>query len=482
MTILNAKDANRLETVRHYREHDTVFAPVLNRPIEDINQRTLDINRLFMPGRGMRVRATVPPSTTVYIETGVYMYEGQNYYFPQGAAPTSVTVGIAAPSCIRIDLVYFDLVTQTVQVATGTEQPESTGFQAVYNDLTPLKGQLPPNSAAVPLAYLYVGSLPDFAFKDSIALNYAGHIRDARLAPGCAIRPWASVWSGAGVLSDTPGGSAGSDEAMLRGNHRHDTNITAVAPPMMGADIPYGIGSSVYYARNDHVHEIDTETLAANFLKDGSGVGPGYSSAGTAPYKLCREDHVHPTNIGSLVPSTLSPLLAAIHGTSLEYSRRDHRHAMTGVRLTCSDVAFAWSDTMNSQSSPAFSFTPIFVYTIAVGRPTTWGGTPSPPYGGGQPMAYYSVGMAILPSTGWDPTNVYQYSTTFIKTWDSAGSVHQTAESGYYYISGYRNVTGHTEYSFDGGIQITNLGVTGITMKPTVSYMATVYSLIFGTY
>jgi hypothetical protein len=67
MSILGHKDADLLELVRAYEETDQGFFSVLYRPLEDLNQRTVDLNTIMYPALGLRVRQEVVASKAVVI-------------------------------------------------------------------------------------------------------------------------------------------------------------------------------------------------------------------------------------------------------------------------------------------------------------------------------------------------------------------------------------------------------------------------------
>ena len=372
MSVINDKDATtRLENIRILRETDPCFYSVFNRPLEDLEQRTDDINHNMFPGRGLRVKATATPSLTVEVEAGYYMTDDTTVVeFPVGAISSSVTVALSSPGTIRIDLVYFDIATGTVATTTGTEAAKATGFSVLFANTTPLRAILPVNNGYIPLAYLYVDDTPTMALSNIIPINYAGHIRDARLAPGAEMRPFTAT---SGTLqADATGGSPGASPYSVRADHRHPLNVTSTAPKQLTPSSANSIGASTEpayskYSRADHGHSVTVQDVG-DYATDVSG-----GDAGSLP-KFARADHGHKEN-GSVgvTPENLGPALAASAGSSLYYAREDHRHKIIGnVKLATENYFLSWAHEAIAKQTP-FPLTVrpsfCFMYMCGTGSP-----------------------------------------------------------------------------------------------------------------
>lgn len=349
MTVENVKDTQRLEVTRFIEADDPVFFSTTNRPLEDVEQRTRDLDRIMSPARGFRVRQTASPSTTVEVETGFYVV-GTTVNKP--SLQTVGPIPAASAGFIRVDLIYINLSTGVAARVAGNDTAAGSGFAAARA----LVNDLPSGTPAAPLAYVYVDEFST-AYDRTIAINTAGHIEDARTSPGVAQKAFES--SGANILSDVTGGSVGSVSTVARANHRHPLNVDATNPVQITANSTGSPGAAGTYSRRDHSHSTLVETVGSNLLTDsGSGVvgtsasfvradhrhplnisvNPGDLLADVAGGSLgasvaySRSDHQHPLNVpvgGS--PATLNPNTSATHGASGTYSRSDHIHALTGL-------------------------------------------------------------------------------------------------------------------------------------------------------
>lgn len=312
MSVLGIKDSTtKLEDLRPYDRTDKTYFSILNRPVQDLEQRDLDLDLIHKPSRFLRVRATDPISDQVDIEEGFYLYGNAVEKF---AGTTLAAVPASGAGTVRIDLVYFRTDTNTV-VRLASAQA------ANYGAVT--KPDLPAGLDAIPLAYLYVGDTgPEF--EDGLAINIDGAIEDARPAPGSGLgRP---VETSAGTfLPDTVGGSAGSSEKVPRADHRHPLNIADGSPPVtLSAATVANAGEDDFYARRDHEHALSIETNAAVLRSDVSGGDVGVATT------LARADHRHPLNVSGAAPSPVG-ITAGSAGSSGAYARADHRHDVEGV-------------------------------------------------------------------------------------------------------------------------------------------------------
>jgi len=323
MTILNDKDATtRLENTREFRESDPVFFSVLNRPVEDLEQRDADLNKILHPARGMRVRQEIPASTDIEVEPGSTVQNGLLVSF----AGDTHNVPLAGVGKIRIDLVWFNLAAGISTIRTGVETPVATGFAALRADPTKCYNLPPASDAGIPLAYVYTDETVTTVYDETIAINTAGHIEDVRPGSGMNQRVFESVT--ANLLTDTPGGNVGISEKVVRANHRHPLNTDATVPVAIAPNNVAATGSGVNtYAYRAHTHAATVETINAGFLTDLSG-----GSAGVAD-KLCRSDHRHENNTDGIDPVDISRTTAGA-GAATKYSRRDHLHKLPASLLS----------------------------------------------------------------------------------------------------------------------------------------------------
>ena len=308
---LNIKDAERMEVVRKHVASDPIFWSIDNRPLDDLEQRTKDLDRIFTPARGFRVRQQIPATATVEVEAGVYVPDGLTV--TQVALQNFGPIPAATGGNIRIDLIWFNLSTGVVTRTAGTEQLAAVGFPALA------RPNLPSNDGAVPLAYLYIDDVPT-PFSDSIAIDTAGCIQDVRPAPGFGP---AIIFESvaANLKQDTPGGATGSSSKTVRADHQHPPNYDAVATETLSPATTSSPGVATTYNHRDHAHALAMEALAANLKKDtASGV------LGILNF-LVKSDHQHPLNVDGTLPTTVSQSASAT-GSADYYARRDHAHAL----------------------------------------------------------------------------------------------------------------------------------------------------------
>jgi len=456
MATLNLKDANRLETQRYLLESDPPYYPVFNRGLEDLNQRTVDLNNIFVPARGFHVHQASTPDLTVEVSNGWYMEDELNpLVFPSGAT-TSLTVPIATPGFIRIDLVYFDLENGIIGRNAGTEVVATAGFLTVFDDATPHRGVLPPNSGMIPLAYLYVDSAPDLVFSDTVLINNAGYIRDCRVAPGAGLRVYEGTVGN--MKADVPNGAVGSEATITRSDHQHPLNIS-VSLPEEQTTYPdtSSVGTSSNYARRDHIHDLDMETDIANLLPDSGLVG----SAGQALTETyARSDHQHDVNLGTTPPGSLVAGTPGAAGSGQVYVRNDHAHEATyGAGLLPGRIKtlgwvfklnrMDWNADSGTRNTGGFPWKPIFSIFI-------WSGNPdiANAQDGCHGVGYAIPGTAFIRST----------ATRFIL---NATSPAWTAASSVLNPAGFPTANLGYATTYSGVLQLQNFDqTTGITLQP----------------
>jgi hypothetical protein len=312
MTLANSKDAQRLEVVRYHTETSHPFHSVLKQPLEDLEQRTKDLEAMLGPARAFRARAEDPPSGTVEIESGWYVTAGTTI----AEAPlNTAAIPAASGGNIRIDLLWVEAIDPTtVNRVAGGEGAAGGGFAALTRPDLPASA-----SQGISLAYVYVDETPT-PFADTIALNTAGHIQDVRPGPGFVLGRVFEDTAG-NLQPDTSSGVVGTSNKLVRAAHVHPANVDATNPS--GPADPATVGTSgvsTVYAREDHVHSIAMEASAANLVQAGT------ADLGVRDF-LVRSDHRHPLNVSATNPTTVAgPGAGGAAGSSLVYSRSDHVH------------------------------------------------------------------------------------------------------------------------------------------------------------
>jgi hypothetical protein len=355
--VIGNKDSDRLETVRSYEHSDPLYYDILNRPLVDLRERTNDLDYILTPGRGIRVRNTIAVSTSVEIETGWFI-SGAGVP-TEYAGSTLGPIAGAAAGLRRIDLIYFNPETGAIVHVAGTEVANTNAWATIFADPTPLKGNIPANDGAIPLAYLYVDD-SGHNYDETILIDNPGHIRDARVAPGARRRIFEAQ---AGIFAvDSLAGAVGTSELEARGDHRHPLNVHDTLGQPVDADSSAtspGPGTSNYYSRSDHRHSPNL-LPGANLLKD-TNVGAVGSSAA-----LVKADHQHPINVDAALPQTCSPLLGASQsvGGSDFYSRFDHTHNITDVRLAAGSFTLSWAASIAAQTTGAIGYQPYWALCI----------------------------------------------------------------------------------------------------------------------
>jgi hypothetical protein len=337
---LNVKDSNRLETLRVLKETDPAFYDTLNRPHVDLEQRTNDVDRIFTPARGLRVRQEIPASDSIEVESGIVIgTDGTT--LTQTTLQTIGPVTPTAASQIRADLIYFNTATQVAVRLAGVPVGIGSGFSsALWPDLPALPG-------AIPLGILYVGENigTTVDFDETLTGDVEGQVIDIRPAIGTSRLIFED--SAPGILSDTTSGSVGTGAKVVRSNHRHPLNVDATTPETLGADIAGAVGGAATYARRNHKHSITVETNNGAVLSDAAAASAG--SAG----QFVRSDHRHPKNVPtSGVPAGLGTNFSPTHGVLSTYSPSDHIH-----NLPVLETQIDWSTWTASGGARNFTFT-----------------------------------------------------------------------------------------------------------------------------
>lgn len=312
-STLNVKDTNRLETVRVLEDSDPAFYDVLNRPHVDIEQRTNDLDRIFTPARGLRVRQEIPASDSIEVESGVVV-EDDGVTINQTSLQTIGPVTPTGAGTIRADLIYFNLDTVAAVRLAGVPVATGVGFSSgIWPDLPTLAG-------AIPLAIIYVGENigTSVSFDETITGATEGRVIDIR--PAIGGRPIFED-NVANILTDTASGSVGSSAKVARANHRHPLNVDGTVPATHGAGLAAAVGSAATYARRDHRHLITVESNPGVMLTDAASASAGSSA------EIVRADHRHPLNVDGTSPAAVTA--AAAVGTAATYARRDHVHAIS---------------------------------------------------------------------------------------------------------------------------------------------------------
>lgn len=478
MTVLNNKDSDRLEVVRPITDSDPIFFPILNRPHEDIEQRTKDLDRIFTPARGLRVRQTSTASTSVEVEVGIYLStDGVTVNRSNSGSVQTIPIPASGAGQRRIDLIYFNLTTGVAARVASAEFPVATSF-----DFS-LRPDLPAGVDSVPLALLYVDETPT-PFDETITTEDAGKITDVRPAIG-ADRP---LFSTSAPPSDTTSGSAGSATTVSRSDHRHVLNVDGTVPVALDISAA-SAGVSSLYARRDHKHDLDVETTAGNIQSDGTaavgsstkvvrsdhvhplnvndGIVPSSDTPGGAvglQPTYARTDHRHPINVPtSGLPAALGNAIAATQGALNTYSRSDHVHDVTNLVLQQTVNTMSWSNDATSKTTGALGFEPAFAIVLFVGYRNS----------SGSDRPVHSVG--VLTGTGsqaksTSSTNSGSGSSslwTASPDFDSAGGG-PTLSGGF--------VSSHSDWELDATV----FSSAGVTLDPTAAITGSAILLIVG--
>ena len=349
-----------LESVRQFGPHDPMYYELLNTPMVDLGQRCIDLDTHLLPARGLRVRQVLTATTSVEVEIGYTIIEDPSIAenWTLNSTRTSITtipVAASAGGNRRIDLVYFDLEADAPAKALGVEVAAATSWATVFSAS---RGKMPAHTqgANVPLAYVYVDDVPT-DFDESIAIDNAGHIRDARLGPSTRRRK----------LNDTPGtlatdnAVAGSPTSVVgvsalaaRYNHGHPLNVDDPSLPEEVTATPTGsssIGNANRYSRSDHRHFLRVITDPLHLKPD---IASGLVGTHT---EFARATHRHRANLGATLPSnmTAEALGGTPWGSSGFYVRPDHAHDIDAASLTAIPLSISWAGINIITGSPARS-------------------------------------------------------------------------------------------------------------------------------
>jgi hypothetical protein len=369
MSVLNIKDSNRLEVLRPHTADDPVYYTVMNRPLEDLEQRTDDLNSLMAPAHGLLVHETSVPSKSVEVSAGVYMDGDTNpLYFPQSAVGDTLTFVDAPAGFFRVDLIYFNLENGTIGQVDGTQTNVSWAVAWTNRGVAPLTGTV------VPLAYVYVPDTAATVYQDGLTGNTAGRIRDARLSFEAGIRLFEDT---VGTLNqDVSGGAIGTSQRTARADHSHPVNVDATNASTLSPDTAGSAGVSTIYSRSDHAHYITPENNPANLMVDLHGGALGVNDS------VARGDHQHPL-LTSGLPQNVGSGSSNIAGTNNVYQSADHRHAVTGLNWSYWVQNLTWSvgGGFADLDTGPIGFTPLMALVFCAGYDTT-------------PYAFSSFGMA----------------------------------------------------------------------------------------
>ncbi len=340
--------ATLLETVRQFGPGDPAYYELLNTPMVDIGERCIDLDTHLLPARGLRVRQVLTATTSVEVEIGYTIIEDPSIaedwtLNSTRAAVSTIAVAAAAGSMRRIDLVYFDLEADAPAKALGTEVADSVAWATVFSAS---RGKLPSHSqgANVPLAYVYVDETPT-DFDEAVAIDNAGHIRDARLGPSARRRR----------LNDAPGdlatdnASGGTPTAVVgtsrkgsRHNHGHPLNVNDPSLPEQVTATATGddtVALSNRYSRSDHRHFLRVITDPGHLKSD---ISSGLVGIHT---EFARATHRHRANLGATLPSNMTADApgATPWGSSNFYVRPNHSHDISGASLSAVPFTLFWN-------------------------------------------------------------------------------------------------------------------------------------------
>ncbi len=308
--IPNAKDPDRLQNLRESQPGDSVYHSVANRPIEDLEQRDIDVDAIHKPSRSFRARQVSTPSDQIEVETGSIV-QGTTITQQVSVQTLASVPATGGGGLVRIDLIYITEAGVAARVA-GSEVAGAFAGAPRPALVSPLH---------VPLAFIYVDNTPT-PFDETIAINTAGAIEDVR-QPNGAGRGKPFETTAASFGSDTAGGSAGTFDTVARGNHRHERNVDGTLPEALGtAAGSASVGGAQTYAPRDHRHAIDVETNPAIFQPDVAG-----GAAGGAP-TLANAAHQHPTNLSINPADITTDSAGGSLGTSDDYASANHEHAL----------------------------------------------------------------------------------------------------------------------------------------------------------
>lgn len=489
MSIENVKDSQGMEVTRFLSKDDEAYYSVMNRPVEDIKQRTNDLHRMMAPGRGFRVVETSVPSAAVRVLEGYYIKEDDKtparFPNPTDSRPDSVAIPVSSAGNVRVDLITL------APHAALTPVSRIPGAEAaVFATAWTNRARIPSNSSQYPLAYVYVDENSSTTYQNSIAVDTAGHIRDARLSYGAGGRMWED--DTAKILSDSSSFTPGTSTLASRADHAHPTNVDGTLPETIEPNGVQDTGAASTYAKADHKHGVPLETVAANVLSDTDG-----GSVGTANL-LLPADHQHNLNVRNQTPKASSTGTAASAGTSSFYSRLDHVHQVDNVKMHAIDFSVNFTDTDLAASafiSPVSFPYPnwLWMWVIFTGHNTfdapNGGPQPAGRHGQmGQGFGIYSPGISSVSS-------IYMSNGLGNEDWRSnleVGGLSNTVVAGVSNVDNLGDISpnytnrGWTyqmsrNVAANGGwtMQVTNFAPDNITFDPTVQIFAEVQGILF---
>ncbi len=489
MSILNVKDSQGMEVIRFLAKTDKGYYSVMNRPLEDLEQRTDDLHRMMSPGRGFRVVETVIPQAAVQVLEGYYIKDDDKtparFPDPTDARPNSVAIPVASAGNFRVDLIVLDpyaALNPVIRVA-GVE---GANFAAAFTT----RARIPANGSSYPLAYVYVDDDVTTTYQDSIAVDVAGHIRDARLSYGAGGRMWEDDTSK--ILSDSSTFTAGTSTLAARANHRHPTNVDATLPTTIEPDGVQSTGLATTYAKADHKHGVLLETVAANVKSDIVGGSLGVANL------LLPADHQHNLNVANTIPQPSTTGTASLAGVSNVYSRLDHVHHVDNVKIHAVDFSVNFTDTDSAASafiSPISFPYPnwLWMWVIFTGHNTFDAANGGPNPAGrhdqmGQGFGIYRPGLSSVSS-------IYMTNNSGNEDWRSnleVGGLSNTVIAGVSNVGNLGDITPNYQNrgwtyqmsrdvaAFGGWtMQVTNFAPDNITFDPNLQMFAEVHGILF---
>lgn len=489
MSILNVKDSQGMEVTRFLTVTDEAYYGIMNRPLEDVEQRTNDLHSMMAPGRGFRVVETVSPSASVRVLEGYYLKDDDKtparFPDPTDSRPDSVVIPVAAAAQFRVDLITLDphaAIEPLIRVQGSTE----ANFPTAWTN----RARVPANSSQYPLAYVYVDDSSATTYQNSILVDNAGHIRDARLSYGAGGRQYEDDTTQ--VLSDSASFTAGTSTLAARADHAHPTNIDGTIPTTIEPDGTQDTGSASTYAKSDHKHGVPLETVATNVLSDTIGGSLGVAN-------LCLPaDHQHELNVQNAIPQPSQTGVPGSAGTSNFYSRLDHVHHVENVKIHSVDFSVNWT---NSAGSASASISPItfpypnwlWMWIIFTGHNTF-----DAPNGGAEPAGRHGQmgqGFGVYAPGVSSASSVYMSNGISPEDWRSSlevGGLSNSVVAGVPNVDNLGDITpdytnrGFTyQFSRDaaafGGwtMQVTNFAPNLITFDPTVIIFAELQGILF---
>lgn len=451
-TVKNIKDSDFLEVVRQYTPGDPLIYDVLNRPLVDMRQRTLDLEHHFTPYRGFRVRGEDPASTSIEVERGMYMVFGLGPNLWECAEYAGATLGpiaAAAGGKYRVDLVAFDRDTGTAVVYGGVEAA-SLPLAFASRATATLETE-------VSLAYIYVDDALAAGISEYIALNTPGCIQDIRQGAGCERIPFATSTAfllAAGVAD------VGSNYETVRSNHAHPLNLNDANVPTEEETVTVvAAGANLDYSRSDHIHAAPTTGVTADVKKDSTAAG----LVGTSDF-FAKGTHKHPSNTSNTVPTAMS-LLSAAAGSADYYSRSGHRHALSGCKFLTARYTFTWVNTNTATNTGALPGTPLACFVVGALLPSS-GDTRNPAHTTGIIVRDENLGVPVascMVGSG------YFHLGTHVDWTVTVPSSIDVITSPFHAVGGTGTTNALYTYTFASRITCSQFTSAGIILTPSVN-------------